>query len=904
MSSNNSEIILDLSSALNDQHIDSSQNLQIDSLEQVKKILNSFQSLANEYKNRDPNKNLFDLMRGNNTIFIHGERGGGKTTFLRSILDEYKFKNTNKKFIPLPLIDPTLFETNQHVLIDIVAKLSLLINDSLTCCKDEDKHLKFRISLEEMAEGLKLLSSNSQVHQYDAAWFLNKALSKSSSGQSLERHFHQFIDTISSILSCDLFIIAIDDVDTKTNKANEILEVIRCYLTHPKLVILLSGDLKLYSHIIRNNKIVEVSADKNSIDDLTLVSHLEQQYLLKVLPIEQRINLKKLDEIIRKNEVLIKYRSNINNEIVHSRIKELLEKILSNSLYINSSDLSSHIDFLINQPVRTTVQLIKTMIDETKSENDNYHNYPQKFKKILYHSFIGSLVKEKIQLDNIAQSMSHINSICFELVNLLYRHGDLETGYYSRPDSNYELSSYNAAKLYISSTISSMFETKDNGNSNISNAIKFMLAGGAVSSIYLTYVAGNLKEKNDFHDYLDYIGLNRNEKITSLAAHFSPIILDQYDVLRSKAIIAGVIRVPKRKLPSFNENEFLYLIESLNIIDSTSDKSEKKYYSLESLSNTHNDTTWDFVDYLAAKTILISSHSAATTTESRDYISVHGLLASLSEILNDNEHINVENLTLIQTYSYPEFLSGKTTGSKEFIDDIDLDSNNTSDLDDAKFSSSNHAEKLENLIDAWKEITVDFKPSSILIGKIWVRLNYTLRQISEKTSERRMYQTERNDVLYSDILISELFSRFIIGLINSTLIEEYRHSKAIKKSNNNILSKARNTNKSSIHLINNINEILNENISFIDDLPLTFKLITCPLLWPFIDVPSERNSFVFLSDILESVFKQEIENTKHNENLAKPIAILKSEFTSITNKLNPLKLQISKLPIMGCFRKK
>lgn len=901
--SNDNKITLDLSSSLSGQHIDISQTLQRDSLSQVKKLLHSFQFLANEYEKKDKSKQSFDLMRSNNTIFIHGERGGGKTTFLRSILDEYKSKNSNGKFIALPLIDPTLVETNQHVLIDIVAKFNQLINDSTTCCKDEDKYFQYREHLEKMAEGLKLLYPNNQTQQYDAAYFLNTAINKSSSGQSLERHFHQFIDSMVSILNCDLFIIAIDDVDTKTDKANEILEVIRCYLTHPKLVILISGDLKLYSHIVRNNKIEEISADKKLTSDVTLVSHLEQQYLQKILPIEQRIALKNLDDITKRNRIIIKYNSNNRSyDIEETEIKELLEDILLSSLYINKQNLTSHIRFLMNQPIRTVFQLIKSMVENEYSEEDPLLIYPQKFKEKLYHSFIGSLVEEKIQLDNILHTEPHINSICLELFNLLYRHGELETGYYARPDSNHDQLGYNAAKLYLSSTISNVFSTKNknlsnlninNGNKNISNALKFMLAGGAASNIYLTYVDGNLKENHDFNHYLDYIGLSRNERISSLAAHFSPIILDQYDISRGKAIKSGVIRTPRRKPSSFDENNFL------NAINNNKNINNSRIPSLESLANRHDD--WNFIDYTAAKAILISSHYAVTTIENRDYISVYGLLASIAELLDETSNYTIESLTPVQTYIYPTFLSGKITGDKD--SDVDIEINSNDDDKKTNIASKDNAIKLEEIIKEWKKIPLNVEVSSILIGKIWARLNYTLNQISEKSLEK-----QHNDEVKHDILLNELFSRYIWGTINAVLIEEFRYNKNMDTEKVNILSGAKNTNTTPDYLIRSMKILLENNINFKTTLPITLKLITCPLIWPFINYKSKRsfrNSSrlkLTIQKIIEKETEIAIETDGKIESEINNCNNILDYFID-TNHLQDIKnLKITALPIMGCFK--
>ena len=208
------------------------------------------------------------IQRHNNTIFINGQRGAGKTTFLQTILNDHSQLNS-QKILPVAFIDPTLIETHQHILVEVVAKFCHLVDEKLKCCSDEKKYNSFHESLENMAEGLQLLRVNDNGNNNDSSWYLTKAIKKATSGQNLERRFHELIETVSSILDVNLFLIAIDDVDTKTSKAYEVLEVIRCYLTHPKLATLISGDLALYSYIVRNKKTQELFIPEKNDDVAT-----------------------------------------------------------------------------------------------------------------------------------------------------------------------------------------------------------------------------------------------------------------------------------------------------------------------------------------------------------------------------------------------------------------------------------------------------------------------------------------------------------------------------------------------------------------------------------------------------------------------------------------------------------
>ena len=884
------EIIIDLSQPLSSL-LSSSKNsddshpiLQEDAAQRIEKLLTNFHEQA---KNHTKNQyDEFNPVRCNNTIFIDGERGAGKTTFLYSILQKYKSekKNNNLNICPLPLIDPTLVETHQHILIEIVTKFVRQLNKKLKFCQDESKYQQFREHLDVMAEGLQLLNKKdiSMKEPTDSSWFLEKALNKATNGQDLERHFHQFLDIISDMHDIDLFLIAIDDVDTQTTKADEVLEVIRCYLTHPKLVILLSGDLKLYSHIVRNNKHTELNEQKNQKNDTAeaLIGHLEQQYLAKILPVEQRIQLKKLDELSEKYEVKIKH-SNLSkekNDGVENpiEIRELISTIFSQALYFRKEHLKSHLDFLLSQPVRSVLQLLKTMLDAIDHSKENNSYQASTLKNAIYQSFIGDLVNENLKLENLTQAEPHINSIGYELFKLIYQHRDLETGFYSRPDSSYDQSGYNAAKIYLSASIASLFTSSSNLKS-LSQALKIILSTGIVSNVYQTYVANKLESNNSEKNYLDYIGLSRNESdMHSLASHISPIVL--HDRNDGKAIHSGIIRTTRymdEKKSQFKS----FLSESKTYNE------DDRIKTLSALEKKEYVESKDYRNIFSTQAILFSAHSAATSNEGRDYISIYSLLSAIAEFIENGDN-NIQKLITLKNYIYPTFLSGKTKGEEDSIDEDNIPDEISEDHSLDTFTKS---------IIYWqqKNTSEDFssKFSSLLIGKVASRIIYSLNKVSEDARKKVTYTGGRKD----DIVLGTAFSRFIWAIINSTLIEEFRYSINIDEEELPKLYKAKNTNTSPIELIKNINSIGNDFI-WKEKLPLTYSLITCPLLWPFLGQytnskgENKNDLFETINRLIES--DKNVGASKDNSALS---------FKDVAENSEPSKLTISALAIVGCF---
>jgi hypothetical protein len=894
-------VVLNLTQPLTNLYINFSHSTEQESLLQ-KNAQNQIEQLLATFHKENINNNSnkaydeFNPRRCNNTIFIHGERGAGKTTFLKAILNKYKSNElTTPKICPLPLIDPTLIETHQHILVDIVTKFVRLINKRLSCCKDESKYNLFRNKLEKMAEGLKLLTLKGHENNAnsDAAWFLDRALNKATSGQDLEKLFHELIDVIAEILDKELFLIAIDDVDTQTSKANEVLEVLRCYLTHPKLVILLSGDLKLYSYIVRCNKEKEIgisTTQRNNQNRLELIGHLEQQYLTKLLPIEQRVYLKKLDELSEILTLKIEHEALKNiygkNKI---EINELLRLIFSDALNIKTEHLNSHLNFIMSQPVRSVLQLVKTLIEGPDHNKNSLRNNPIELKNAIYQNFIGNLVETTLRVENISEFNPHINAVGYELFKILFEHGELETGFYSRPDSSNDQPGYNAAKLYISATMADLLSEK-NKNESFSNALKLIISCGASSSVYQTFVNKNLLDNHSFNDYIDYIGLNRNEdNIISITSHFSPIIMDQYNPTNQKGIISGVIRTP-RKLNQKTKIRFEDFIKKHNINNSS------RITTLSHLERIHDgfihseNNTQDLSNYIAAKTILFSSHRSAVTAESRDYISIYNLLSSIAELTSSNPNNldinkNLNNLANINTFIYPTFLTGKISGEEDITD------NDLFEERESSYLPANVENAFEGLMKKWLAQLKEAEHSSLMIGKIWVRIFYTLSQVSDKALEKVNYTIGKEK---DDIVLGVLYARFIWSIINSSLIEEIRYRKNISGKLLKAINSAKNTQSSPRELIQNIDNLNKENIVWSKDLPFTFNLISCPLFWPFLGAYTngEGEEKLDLFNIINNILAY------HNILYGNK----KIDFKFIAENSNPMQLKISALPIMGCFR--
>ncbi|MCI4216338.1 hypothetical protein MRO97_10705, partial [Dickeya dianthicola] len=801
---NISEITIDLDNVFDLNRYNESTMLQYAAKEQLEQLLNGFVKNLEKYggdsschQRCDADKRLNDIPRSNNTIFINGQRGTGKTTFLRAMLDYYS--NNNEGICPLAFIDPTLIETHQNILVDIVVKFKQLYDEKLKYCADEDINRQLNTCLEEMAEGLRLTSHHKTNHdKHDDSWFLSQALKSAKSGQYLEERFHHFVNEVAKALNKELFIIAIDDVDTHTQKAYDVLETIRRYLSHPRLVVLISGDLRLYNHIVKNQKQNELqSGGKKGNDEReagSLVSHLTQQYMTKIFPAYQRIDLRLLLQLFEHGNVRFEksgltYQGIEGAELNRDDVSpDFLSDIISLSLNIKNSQQKYYRDFVLSQPIRTVVQLLKMI---PVSQEGKLLKSPELSDMVISASkrlFINEIIEKGVGDSLLGEGGKDFNKIACAIFNVCHRHGNLETGFYLRPDSDDD--AYNAVKMYLAMLVSRFL--KEN---TLSNALTFMLTSAMPANLYMHYLAEKENgESNLPRAYIEYLGLTQGENVTGVVAHCNPIIFHGHDK-KSKQIHGGVIRVNRRRSKYFSKDRFEKLTgwEENNLIS-----------SLDWLSRNLAKVNDNYIDVVAAVTILTSASSVQEGAEKRDYISVFSLLAVMARLLGENSKDSVERFISVQTFGYPAFLDRRKETEDETDEADKVDDDNTQD------SEKNFITILNKTIGKWQEMS-DVTCSSLLMGKAWERIQYALLSASDDFSSKKFLYKNENKT--EDILLGHLFSSFVFGMINSFMIEEVNYNPDIPEELVKRFVSAKNTATSPRELTNNINRV----IGFIDD---------------------------------------------------------------------------------------
>lgn len=254
--------------------------------------------------------NEHELWHRHETFSVLGGRGLGKTSFLLSLKARLEAQS-DQRIKVLDNLDPTLVESNEIV-------LATLIGNILRATGDEKvrSHEGLRNATAALGKSLRLLAPG-HASGWKELWphpelYADELLRGARGSLELREHFYRFVKAAADALEVDTFVQPIDDVDTAFDQGWTVLETVRKYLTTPRFIPVLSGDIELYRMLVRTRQwdhlrpLVEMerTVQDQSSGGLTRyqrqIDGLEDQYILKVMPSHQRIELQSVRDRIRR----------------------------------------------------------------------------------------------------------------------------------------------------------------------------------------------------------------------------------------------------------------------------------------------------------------------------------------------------------------------------------------------------------------------------------------------------------------------------------------------------------------------------------------------------------------------------------------------------------------------------
>ncbi len=337
----------------------------------VLKMIESQLQKAIDVKNSDEEKS-YGLIRHHNTISIFGGRGSGKTSFLHTIFTDCATKYGSDIEI-LKIIDPTLIETRGHVFLWVLSLIDekvqkVIQEDNIDIpSKSYQQRRHWKTALHNLAKGIHALENvgvgmdNSNWHDDD--FVAERGLQEVKGALFLEKNFRELVSIGLEILNKKAFLLAFDDIDVDMAKGWSVLETIRKYLTSDKIIVLLSGNLRLYSLNVRKrqwHQLQELQEWEGEKDFKIVVSEIEGQYLMKLLKAENRVYLHSIQDNIRSGKYIYKVMGNGSTaDMQFEDLTSVYKKALAELGIISRTQSHIYSNYLLSLSVRSQMHFLR-----------------------------------------------------------------------------------------------------------------------------------------------------------------------------------------------------------------------------------------------------------------------------------------------------------------------------------------------------------------------------------------------------------------------------------------------------------------------------------------------------------------------------------------------------------------
>lgn len=352
---------------------------------------------------RERKEGIHDSIRyRNQNYLISGVRGSGKTTFLHFLIrcltreinpftQEEKYLRysaahyigCSRKSVNCQLLyryDPSApGASTSSFLISVVAAIQSLLEKyrQKTRAEYEDysiAEMDCRRILKSLDKGISRLSRTAtplkdlSVHEA-----INLRVEDAVLEEQIRSNFHYALESLCRLLGIDAFIVAIDDADTRFSHCANVIEDLRLYMTHPRLIVLLAGDRDLYLERIREFHFKEYDKEYHEADAkgknyrMDFVMNHASQYLIKLFPLENQYELRDVAYLSRKMHPIhcrlkTVLRIDDSEKPVQKELTTFVREVLKAVVNSTTPELEHYINLFLSMPLRTLLQVVNAWV--------------------------------------------------------------------------------------------------------------------------------------------------------------------------------------------------------------------------------------------------------------------------------------------------------------------------------------------------------------------------------------------------------------------------------------------------------------------------------------------------------------------------------------------------------------
>ena len=299
--------------------------LSLPTYQKLKEQIEEVRKNAQRYVNNHNEKDEFTYPQVINNFAILGSRGTGKSSILKTLYEYLKKENGSEidlkeiKNILLPTIVPENLVSHVSLMGCLLGLFKQPVNqicenqkNKNSLCPPEKYFIEkeYRALMEEFVR-LQQPYEQISVREFSTdSEYVRTMTAIFEAGNQFTIKFRNFIDQLLAEYSQNaMLFIFIDDIDLSTNRCSDIVKTLLSYLSHPRIVTILAGDITVFGEAltldflrqeqIPDTKFMEKSYlfemsqydGKEQEDLLKRKKQLAYEYLKKIMPPNNRHNI-------------------------------------------------------------------------------------------------------------------------------------------------------------------------------------------------------------------------------------------------------------------------------------------------------------------------------------------------------------------------------------------------------------------------------------------------------------------------------------------------------------------------------------------------------------------------------------------------------------------------------------
>lgn len=204
--------------------------------------------------------------------------------------------------------------------------------------------------------------------------------------RNIRDNFAGALDALCKLCGVDAFIVSVDDADTRTEQCFRVLEELRLYISNPRLIVLVAGDMSLYTERVREQYFREYNHDFHQADEEgkvermnSVVSHAGQ-YMIKLFPLMHQYELVNVLTMTGKSDpISIRLRGKTSRGVElpckDEDLVSIVRKVFGAVICSGGSDVEPYVKQFCCLPLRSIIHILNFWTVHSLWDSWNYIEY-------------------------------------------------------------------------------------------------------------------------------------------------------------------------------------------------------------------------------------------------------------------------------------------------------------------------------------------------------------------------------------------------------------------------------------------------------------------------------------------------------------------------------------------------